>query len=465
MNKDLNQIGFYYIDTDYKIIEPDFRDLDMVHSFLEKVQSAVVFSANWVFSGSESLEQLNPNDRIILTNTVWKHAHHHFKKADLLSFEPLDGLLHFDNINNKESKTKEPTQQEIGKYQRLLITYSLFTPDQVVCLLIDENPACISHNDEYHACCDMVSTALDANELTPINEKYQIKAEQVKAWFAKCGFIFTGFNDKIDQSSQQLIDVQEKIAPLATNSDSPNTDDYVIEKFDGAVRLYDAQHPKVSTLHTNLGKYQKELITYDVFTRNQIICLILDYHPNFSGTDLKFLSYFNLIEEGFKSGDLVASNNQGNVDAQQVKVWLARNNYIYEGFNDNMPADPVAQVRQLTAQLTDAQATIDQLNTDYSNAQIDIANLTSQLKQASTALADAPADDADLNPKTLSAITRLLNVLFHKAQLDIAAHKGTTNKNIVNTSISLNAKITEKPVSHWIRQVQQLRIDTQDRNN
>ena len=76
LNKDLNQIGFYYIDTDYKIIEPDFRDLDMVHSFLEKVQSAVVFSANWVFSGSESLEQLNPNDRIILTNTVWEHAHH-----------------------------------------------------------------------------------------------------------------------------------------------------------------------------------------------------------------------------------------------------------------------------------------------------------------------------------------------------------------------------------------------------
>lgn len=460
LNKDLNQIGFYYIDTDYKIIEPDFRDLDMVHSFLEKVQSAVVFSANWVFSGSESLEQLNPNDRIILTNTVWEHAHHHFKKADLLSFEPLDGLLHFDNINNKESKTKEPTQQEIGKYQRLLITYSLFTPDQVVCLLIDENPACISHNDEYHACCDMVSTALDANELTPINEKYQIKAEQVKAWFTKCGFIFTGFNDKIDQSSQQLIDVQENIVPLATDYDDIQAPSII----------YPAEPPKDIKVHTDLGEYQKELITYDVFTPNQIICLILNYPPNSSSSDRQFISYMIWIDSGIKSDELTTfkdeeHNDEQLITAQQVKVWLARNNYIYEGFNDNIPADPVEQVRQLTAQLTDAQATIDQLNTDCSNAQIDIANLTSQLKQASTALADAPANDADLNPKTLSAITRLLNVLFHKAQLDITAHKGTTNKNIVNTSISLNAKITEKPVSHWIRQVQQLRIDTQDRNN
>ena len=216
--------------------------------------------------------------------------------------------------------------------------------------------------------------------------------------------------------------------------------------------------------HTDLGEYQKELVTYDSFTPNQIVCLILNYPPNSRSSDRQFVLYMMWIDSGINSGELIPFNQEQEIEAQQVKIWLARNHYVYKDFNDNIPADPVEQVRQLTAQLTDAQATIDQLNTDYSNAQIDIANLTSQLKQA-TALADAPANDADLNPKTLSAITRLLNVLFHKAQLDITAHKGTTNKNIVNTSISLNAKITEKPVSHWIRQVQQLRIDTQDRNN
>lgn len=92
-----------------------------------------------------------------------------------------------------------------------------------------------------------------------------------------------------------------------------------------------------------------------------------------------------------------------------------------------------------------------------------IADLESQLAQAKAELANNLADEVELNPKTQTAITRLLNVLFHKAQLDITAHKGTTNKNIVNSSISLNAKITEKPVSHWIKQVQQLRIDTEKR--
>lgn len=117
-----------------------------------------------------------------------------------------------------------------------------------------------------------------------------------------------------------------------------------------------------------------------------------------------------------------------------------------------------------------------QLATNNEKAQTKIAELEKQLSKAH---ADndllrkkldsnkelQPADEADLNPKTLSAVTRLLNVLFHKAQLDITAHQGTTNKNIVSSSISLKAKITEKPVSHWIKQVQQLRIDTQDRNH
>lgn len=91
------------------------------------------------------------------------------------------------------------------------------------------------------------------------------------------------------------------------------------------------------------------------------------------------------------------------------------------------------------------------------------AKLNDELNQTKAEVADDTADEVELNPKTQTAVTRLLNVLFHKARLDITAHKGTTNKNIVNSSISLNAKITEKPVSHWIKQVQQLRIDTEKR--
>lgn len=97
-------------------------------------------------------------------------------------------------------------------------------------------------------------------------------------------------------------------------------------------------------------------------------------------------------------------------------------------------------------------------------AKAKIADLENQLAQAKAALADKPADEVELNPKTKTSATRIMNVLFHKAQLDITAHQGTTNKTIVNLSKSLNATITEKPVIFWIKEVQQLRIDTERDN-
>lgn len=94
-----------------------------------------------------------------------------------------------------------------------------------------------------------------------------------------------------------------------------------------------------------------------------------------------------------------------------------------------------------------------------------IAELEEQLEKMEAELANQIVNaDKELNPKSIRTVTCLLNVLFYKAQLDINAHKGTTNAKIVSLSKDLNAKITEKPVSDWIKRVQQLRIDTQNNN-
>lgn len=94
-----------------------------------------------------------------------------------------------------------------------------------------------------------------------------------------------------------------------------------------------------------------------------------------------------------------------------------------------------------------------------------IAELEEQLEKKEAELANQIVNaDKELNPKSVRSVTCLLNVLFYKAQLDINAHKGTTNAKIVSLSKDLNAKITEKPVSDWIKRVQQLRIDTQNNN-
>ena len=97
LHHDLNSIGFYNIDTDYKIIKFEPFEFNSVTEFLEEVQKALEISAcEWVFSSSESLDELIESDRRLLTTTVMKAMHSYFKKSELLNFKPLEGLLHFD---------------------------------------------------------------------------------------------------------------------------------------------------------------------------------------------------------------------------------------------------------------------------------------------------------------------------------------------------------------------------------
>lgn len=104
--------------------------------------------------------------------------------------------------------------------------------------------------------------------------------------------------------------------------------------------------------HTDLGEYQKELVTYDSFTPNQIVCLILNYPPNSRSSDRQFVLYMMWIDSGINSGELIPFNQEQEIEAQQVKIWLARNHYVYKDFNDNIPVDPAAYIRQLTERLS-----------------------------------------------------------------------------------------------------------------
>lgn len=101
----------------------------------------------------------------------------------------------------------------------------------------------------------------------------------------------------------------------------------------------------------------------------------------------------------------------------------------------------------------------------------DTATLTHEINEAKAIIAQqkeriaeleqaqASQPNEELHPKTLKTVSHLLNVLFDKARFDIDAHMGTTNSQIVELSNKLNTPITKKPVSYWIKQVKQLRID------
>lgn len=116
------------------------------------------------------------------------------------------------------------TRVVLGEYQKLLITYSLFTPRQLACLIADYNPAYHQDDDFYNARLDMVKNAIEAKHLTPINDKKQIAAEEAQLWLIKCGLIYNGFNSGLmydtletyqaEHSKQQLIVAENKADDL-----------------------------------------------------------------------------------------------------------------------------------------------------------------------------------------------------------------------------------------------------------
>lgn len=132
--------------------------------------------------------------------------------------------MYSDMINRSDSEYYElpkSSQQAIkdyvnlGGYQRELINLVSYTPEQIICIITNDDPACINRDEKYQVYWNMVSIALDANELTPINEKEEIRAEQVKAWLAKSGFIYKNFNDNLTiEQSVQNEEPQKRIAEL-----------------------------------------------------------------------------------------------------------------------------------------------------------------------------------------------------------------------------------------------------------
>lgn len=103
-----------------------------------------------------------------------------------------------------------------------------------------------------------------------------------------------------------------------------------------------------------------------------------------------------------------------------------------------------------------------------------IAELESQLAQAHAdndqlrRQHSKPADDdKELQPNSQAAVTRLLNVLFHMGGHDLSAHSGTLRERLISYSKHPDLggeSISEGFLTPWLKRVQQLRIDVDDKN-
>ena len=128
----------------------------------------------------------------------------------------LDKLFKLDVMPTSiEMENKNISLINLGEYQKLLVTYDLFTPEEIACLLTDSNPSYAHNNDDYNARLNMVSNAVDSSKLNYITDKDQISAQQVKLWLKNSNLVYEGFNDNLSlEQSTQVTELQKRIDEL-----------------------------------------------------------------------------------------------------------------------------------------------------------------------------------------------------------------------------------------------------------
>ncbi len=300
----------------------------------------------------------------------------------------------------------------------------------------------------------------------PIVTDYQKRTEGIETYFLhlSCGSFIDGYRHTVTDFLYPVEQLDNMFYlhyrdPLAIQLEKDMNETLTQDVFNDsevgtASFLEPARLPKDKKIYTELGINQKLLVGYEAFTFEQIICLIVDSDPESFRQDEKFLSYCLAIEKAQEIDRLTPLSDNRPIPAQQVKEWLARHNFIYKGFNDNIPTDPIAQIEGLREQLIAAYDTIDELNNVKKISKNKIAHLNSQLKQ-STDEADAlrqqentPADTSDqLTERSKKSyqvtIGLLLELLMTPKGFD---NKGEPNKPLFQSEASIIRDIEEKSI-------------------
>lgn len=138
--------------------------------------------------------------------------------------------------------------KELGEYQKLLINYSIFTPRQVACLITDYNPAYHHNDDFYNARLNMVENAIEAKQLTIINDKEHIAAKEVLLWLIECNLIYKGFNDGLRYDTLEAYHAEHSNQKPIVAETSKQTNQELI-----------AENAKIKALESELKKANEAL--------------------------------------------------------------------------------------------------------------------------------------------------------------------------------------------------------------
>ncbi|PYE38104.1 hypothetical protein DFP82_10951 [Psychrobacter fozii] len=346
LHYDLGAVDFYNIDTDHKIIRFKPGEFDTVTEFLKEIQKALSFSSEkWVWSNPTSLKELRDQDRRALTDTVSKAMHCFFKKADVSGFEPLNGLLHFEDVDVKHTVQVENIEDlidsEFEKQHREYVAVNDFVNDLYKGIgsgkplkftlksLLENTP--LREVKLYRF------QNLNYSLVSPTdNSKYKNTDDLLRHFYNVLDDEQTGTVTSDREPFKDFYFNHSEIQDLV-NSDL-NVETKQLNQIDKQLPTPPPMPLEDKNVINDLGENQRLLITYAFFTLEDMTCLIIDENPAYINNDANYLRHHRMVCNAIDAGSLVP-NDTDRISAEQVKTWLANHNFIYKGFNDNLSND------------------------------------------------------------------------------------------------------------------------------
>ena len=231
-----------------------------------------------------------------------------------------------------------------------------------------------------------------------------------------------------------------------------------LNKVNDADQSNSHEDSQTAGLHTDkkteqLGENQRRLVNYELFTAHHIACLLSDHSPvgEDHNNDDDYKLYKEMVDIAIDACALNVFNDKGQIASGEVKVWLARRDFIYKGFNDNLVEyldyedDPL---KELTDELlgiisvvsednTKKDEEIEQLAADYEELRLEHEELLRQNKY----ICEDLAKDKQGNNEDLSQHLEAESKKYQAEIIDLKQQlKGRMEKPVDDPSIKVHYK-------------------------
>lgn len=240
----------------------------------------------------------------------------------LVSWGKHDALcfMYSEMVNSKDSeyhKLPKISKQAIddylnlGRYQRKLINRGTYSPEEIICLMTNEDPDHINHDDKYLVYWDIIKAALESNELTTLKDSQNIEADQVKKWLKNKGLFYQKSNSDLPLTqAAQVNELQKRIDELEKElnifKEGSNDLREVIK-----VNFTDDEYRDIVELANQNGVSESEYVSNVVMKAIDTIypfikAFDLNDDENLSKARSKFLNYLKENENSFEVFSMLA---------------------------------------------------------------------------------------------------------------------------------------------------------------